>query len=202
MPAGDLKLLAQGFDTGRHGGGCISVSGQITQPPSGCRCEGYCCHQFGVVTQAHTLPRVRPGPVKNVLAVAVVFQIRGQYADRRAALLKRDMRWLPAALGSGAGRGFQPVQEAPVQKRIAVTKAGLPQIGVELGDGPMQFGVKGVHRAQPALAPIQKWPQSPMRMIRPIHLLWLNAAKHCSMLRSRIIHRWRAKRMPTATTAA
>ena len=195
-------MLAHCFDTGRHGGDRIRFSGQVTQPLPGGRRERNCRHELGIVTKPHALPRIRPGPVENVLAVTVGLEIRGQHPGRRSTLFKGDMRRLPTALGGGAGRGFQPMQEVPAQKGVTVTKAGLPQRGVEIGDGPMQFGVKGVHRAQPELTPIQKWPQRPVRIIRPIHLLWLNAAKHCSTSRSRISHRCRAKRMPTMATAA
>ena len=46
--------------------------------------KGNCRHQLGDSNEAHALPRVRPGPVENVLAVTVGFQIRGQHAGRRS----------------------------------------------------------------------------------------------------------------------
>ena len=43
------------------------------------------------------------------------------------------------------------MQEVPAQKRGHCHQSRIATARVEIGDGPMQFGVKGVHRAQPEL---------------------------------------------------
>src|SRR5882724_3242708 len=85
--------------------------GTHQQPRAGCRGEGHCDRQFGVVAAAEARVGLRPGEVEYKLAVGVGFA-ECRYRGRKSlAVLQREIARIPAGGDADAAGVFESCKE-------------------------------------------------------------------------------------------
>ena len=113
MPAGDIERFTQRLHASSDLWQADLIIVYLGKALSGCGSERNSGDQFGVITKPHTLPGISPGPVKDILSVAVRLEVSGYEPHQRPRLLEANMCGLPAGFYGGATRCLEACQKVP-----------------------------------------------------------------------------------------
>ena len=105
------------------------------QPWSCCRRKGRSALQLGIIAPAGPLIGIGPGPVEDVFALAMAFQIeRHDRCDLSGLVFDGQVMRRPARPVRRTAARFQNVQEVEADKGIAAAGAGIPCRLSDIGD--------------------------------------------------------------------
>jgi len=104
------------------------------EAPTGGRRERNGAEELGVVAQPRPPGAVGPGPVEDVLPIAVRLEVERRPGDQHAVALGDEVQGAPAGLFGGAAAGLQGVEEGPGGEGIVGWGEGVPGGGVDLVD--------------------------------------------------------------------
>ncbi len=88
--------------------------------------EGHRDLELGVIVLAGALPRIGPGVVEHIFALAVPLGIARHHRQRRVVGTDDQRQRLPAGAGADRSRFLERRQKRMAQKRIGIARAGVP----------------------------------------------------------------------------